>query len=99
MNGEEWEWRGRVQRRYRILVPAVMRPLLLASGIRPGALVRVNVYTGLDWVFWIARMPSDWRITVPSVYRQELRPGKIVDVYVELVLEPEEVEKYLRTRS
>ena len=61
--------------------------------------IRDSVYTGLDWVSWIARMPSDWRITVPSVYRRDLRLGKLVDVYVELVLEAEEVEKYLRTRS
>ena len=55
----KWEWRGSVRKRYRIWVPAVVRPLLLASGIRPGALVRVNVYTELKWVSWIARMSSE----------------------------------------
>jgi len=95
-SGQRWEWRTRVRSRYRIQVPAVLRPLLLASGIGPGVFVEVGVMPVEGWgsVYWITRMPSEWRITIPEVYRDEyLKPGELVEVSLRLVLKPEEVSE------
>lgn len=95
VRGPSWTWRTRVQARWRLQIPAALRPLILAAGVRPGVLVQVSLKPVDGWssTSWVTRMPFGWRLTVPEAYREEdLKPGNLVEVSLKPLPKPPKVE-------